>query len=135
MLRLVGIGDAKPVNFLVDTEAVFYPGQMAQLKVVGNKIICGLSDGTRPCGIIDDINDDKNNNSTVMSGMVTVWMHNGIFETDQYDVTERYTKGATLYCNKRGRFTVSNLMGLCPAVAIVIKKPSKESPTLELVWK
>jgi hypothetical protein len=40
---------------LVDRNAEFEPGQVAQLKLDGNQIVCGVSDGTAPLGIIDDI--------------------------------------------------------------------------------
>ena len=55
MLRLIQIGNALPINYVVDPTATFQPGQIAQLKVLGNEIVCGVSDGTAPIGIIDDI--------------------------------------------------------------------------------
>lgn len=39
----------------MDPAAEFQPGQIAQLKVYGNQIVCGVSDGRSPLGIIDDI--------------------------------------------------------------------------------
>jgi hypothetical protein len=56
MLRLVQIGNTMPVSFPVDPTSTFQPGQIGQLKVIGNEIVCGISDGTAPMGIIDDIN-------------------------------------------------------------------------------
>lgn len=56
MLRLIQVGNSLPVSFPVDPTSVFQPGQVAQLKVIGNEIVCGVSDGTAPFGIIDDIN-------------------------------------------------------------------------------
>ena len=56
MLRLIQIGNSLPVSFPVDPTSVFQPGQIGQLKVIGNEIVCGISDGTAPFGIIDDIN-------------------------------------------------------------------------------
>ena len=56
MLRLIQIGNTLPLSFPVDPSATFQPGQIAQLKVIGNEIVCGVSDGTAPLGIIDDIN-------------------------------------------------------------------------------
>lgn len=44
-----------PFSFPVDPNAEFQPGQIAQLNVMGNQIVCGVSDGTAPIGIIDDI--------------------------------------------------------------------------------
>jgi hypothetical protein len=56
VLRLIQIGNTLPLSYPVDPTATFQPGQVAQLKVMGNEIVCGVSDGTAPLGIIDDIN-------------------------------------------------------------------------------
>ena len=56
MLRLIQVGNTLPLSFPVDPTSEFQPGQIAQLKVIGNEIVCGVSDGTAPYGIIDDIN-------------------------------------------------------------------------------
>lgn len=56
MLRLIQVGNTLPLSFPVDPTSEFQPGQIAQLKVIGNEIVCGVSDGTAPFGIIDDIN-------------------------------------------------------------------------------
>ena len=55
MFRIVQAGNALPTVFPVDPNAEFQPGQIAQLGVMGNNIVCGVSDGTAPIGIIDDI--------------------------------------------------------------------------------
>lgn len=55
MLRLIQTGNSLPFSFPVDPNAEFQPGQLAQLNVMGNQIVCGVSDGTAPIGIIDDI--------------------------------------------------------------------------------
>lgn len=54
MLRLIQIGNSLPVSYAADLTSVFCSGQVGQLKVVGNNVVCGLSDGTAPLGIIDD---------------------------------------------------------------------------------
>jgi hypothetical protein len=56
MLRPIHHTGAYPVSYPVDNTSTFQPGQIAQLKVIGNDIVCGVSDGTAPIGIIDDIN-------------------------------------------------------------------------------
>ena len=56
MLRPIFIGNTLPMSYPVCPTDVFQPGQIAQLKVLGNEIVCGVSDGTAPLGIIDDIN-------------------------------------------------------------------------------
>jgi len=56
MLRLIQVGSSLPTSFPVDPTCTFEPGMIAQLKVLGNEVVCGVSDGTAPIGIIDDIN-------------------------------------------------------------------------------
>lgn len=55
MLRVIQTGNARPVSYPVDPNAIFEPGMLAQFKVIGNDIILGVSDGTAPIGIIDDV--------------------------------------------------------------------------------
>jgi hypothetical protein len=55
MLRILQEGNSLPFSFIVDPNAEFQPGMIAQLNVMGNQIVCGVSDGTAPIGIIDDI--------------------------------------------------------------------------------
>ena len=54
MLRLVQIGSAQAASYPADPVGYFYPGMIGQLKLHGNTIVCGVSDGTAPLGIIDD---------------------------------------------------------------------------------
>lgn len=54
-LRVIQAGLGRPVQYPVDPNAVFEPGMIAQLKVIGNDVVLGVSDGTAPIGIIDDI--------------------------------------------------------------------------------
>lgn len=49
------MGNSIPFSFPVDPSAEFEPGQVAQLQLLGNQALCGVSDGTAPFGIIDDI--------------------------------------------------------------------------------
>jgi hypothetical protein len=53
--RIVQAGNALPTSYPVDPNAEFQPGMVAQLGVMGNNIVVGVSDGTAPLGIIDDI--------------------------------------------------------------------------------
>lgn len=55
MLRLIQVGNALPFSYPVDPSSTFEPGQIGQLKQVGQDIVAGLSDGTAPIGIIDDV--------------------------------------------------------------------------------
>lgn len=55
MFQVLNIGTALPMQFPVDPAAEFQPGYLAQLKLHGNNLVCGVSDGTAPIGVIDDI--------------------------------------------------------------------------------
>jgi hypothetical protein len=55
MLRLIQVGNSLPISYPVDITASFQPGMICQLKLIGQDIVAGISDGTAPLGIIDDI--------------------------------------------------------------------------------
>jgi hypothetical protein len=55
MLRIIQAGNALPFSYPVDSTSSFQDGAIGQLKLVGQDIVVGLSDGTAPLGIIDDI--------------------------------------------------------------------------------
>jgi len=55
LLRIIQASNALPFSFPVDPDANFQPGCMGQLWPKGNQIVCGVSDGSAPIGIIDDI--------------------------------------------------------------------------------
>lgn len=55
MLRIIQAGNSLPFSYPVDPTSTFLPGQIGQLKLIGNDIVVGLSDGLAPLGIIDDI--------------------------------------------------------------------------------
>ena len=65
MLRLIQYGNSMPFSFPVDPSAEFRPGQAAQLGVMGNNVVCGVSDGTAPIGIIDDIKTNSFTSTSV----------------------------------------------------------------------
>jgi hypothetical protein len=54
VLKVIHSGNAMPMSLPVDPTAEFQPGAFAQLRVIGNDIVAGVSDGTAPIGIIDD---------------------------------------------------------------------------------
>lgn len=55
MLRVIQSGNSLPFSFIVDPSAEFEPGMIAQLNVSGNTVVCGVSDGRAPIGVIDEI--------------------------------------------------------------------------------
>lgn len=54
VLKLVQVGNSLPISYPVDPTAEFEPGMIAQLKLIGNNIVIGVSDGRAPMGILDD---------------------------------------------------------------------------------
>lgn len=57
MLRVVQSGTGRPISFPVDPNTTFQPGMIAQVRVIGNDVVMGVSDGVAPFGIIDDVKD------------------------------------------------------------------------------
>lgn len=57
MFRPIQIGTSRPVSYPVDPNATFQPGMICQTKLIGNDVVMGVSDGTAPIGIIDDMKD------------------------------------------------------------------------------
>lgn len=55
VLKLLQIGNALPFSMPHSLSAEFQPGQIAQLYTEGNQIVVGVSDGSMPFGIIDDM--------------------------------------------------------------------------------
>lgn len=55
IFRIIQVGNALPFSFPVDPAAEFEPGMIAQLNLFGNQVVCGVSDGTAPIGIIDEM--------------------------------------------------------------------------------
>jgi len=54
VLKIVQVGNSIPVSYPVDATAEFEPGMIAQFYLQGNQLVCGVSDGRAPVGIIDD---------------------------------------------------------------------------------
>lgn len=56
MLKAVQLGNSMPFSYPVDPTAIFESGMIAELKLIGNDLVAGVSSGLAPLGIIDDIN-------------------------------------------------------------------------------
>jgi len=74
------------------------------------------------------VSDMFSNDSTVASGLVTVWFMQGIYESDQYDPYVAYTVGSTLYANTDVTNSVSKLTTSSASspttVGVVVKVPA-----------
>jgi hypothetical protein len=54
MFRIRELGLARPSSFRVHPSAEFQAGAIGQLTLVGNSVVCGVSNGVSPIGVIDD---------------------------------------------------------------------------------
>lgn len=75
--------------------------------------------------------DIPGDSSVAATGLMTLHVFRGIFETDQYDTTVDYPINAPLFCGLDGKFT-SKVNG--PAIAQVVHRPSALNGTLSLLW-
>ena len=216
---------------MVDNSAEFEPGQIGQLKLNGNQIVCGVSDGSAPFGIIDDIkknafsatsideeviipipdvltttvgsnrktivdlkvelrhaqvspssfisrqipveliaengvlvflagttlNYDSDgdtiadalrtvvsysyqvpnvpgDDSTMASGMVTIWFQSMLANTDQFEPNQTYPLNAPLFVSESGLLTTRQIDPSYPAVAMVTGPPGSMAGSLEFRW-
>lgn len=55
MLKIIHSSNTLPLGVPVDPTAEFEAGMFAQYKLIGNDIVAGVSDGTAPFAIIDDV--------------------------------------------------------------------------------
>lgn len=54
MLDVIFSGNALPITYNLDPTASFESGMVGQLKIVGQEVVVGVSDGTAPLGLLDD---------------------------------------------------------------------------------
>lgn len=55
MFKIMQSGNSLPYSWPVDQNSQFQPGMLAQLNTFGNNIVVGVSDGSCPIGVIDDV--------------------------------------------------------------------------------
>jgi hypothetical protein len=132
MLRVVNTMGNLPINVEVDPNSTFEPGQIAQPKVANGACVYGRSDGTDAFGIIDDIKTSTEN-TTKYSGRVTIWHKRGLFETDQYDVSQLYLEGVSLFAGKDGRLTSKQNPGQ-QEVGICTRPPDDQNDAIRFLW-
>lgn len=97
----------------------FRQGMVAQMVVDGNEVKFGLSDGTAPFGFIDD-----NVASATISGKIAVWYSEGIYITDEFDVSEPYWLNCKLFVRKDGRITSKQTIPNQPSIGICLGPPT-----------
>ena len=55
VFKIIQAGNTGPLSYPVNPISSFEGGMIAQLDLYGNNVVCGVSDGTAPLGIIDDV--------------------------------------------------------------------------------
>lgn len=85
MLHLIQVGNALPVSYPVDSTSEFQPGQIAQLKLVGQDIVAGVSDGTAPLGLIDDVRTTAFTQNSIDEVVLIVVPEPNIYTPDGYN--------------------------------------------------
>lgn len=95
------------MTFIADPEAIFEPGMIGQLvEMPDGLLVCGVSDGTKPVGIIASTKKTKTPSiSFDKRKMVKVWWMRTRFKTDKFDKDGKYKKDGALYVNKNGLLT------------------------------
>lgn len=90
MLRILQSGNQLPHSWPVDPNAEFMPGMVGQLTTLGSNIVCGVSDGSAPIGIIDDVKTRaffaNATNETVIAGPIAGVMSQGGYLVTPNDV-------------------------------------------------
>lgn len=110
MLTLIQTGFGLPISYPLDPSATFQPGNIGQLKLMGQDIVVGLSDGSAPFGVIDDVRTSAF--TQPVYDEVVVIESNGTY-TDGYNFfTERAAKQELENANLNSNSFVSDYEGL-----------------------
>lgn len=84
------------------------------------------------CSYAYSVPDVPGDDTTAASGKVTLWVHRGIYQTDQFDTTVAYPLNATLFVTNDGKLTSRDTGS--PGIAIVTGPPSSLVGQLQLMW-
>lgn len=116
-----------PIRFLPDKTAKLEVGLIGQIIEIDGVPCCTVSDGTRPFGVIAEIN--------CKYGLVSMWFETMILCTDKFEKRgENYLPGTSLYVSKRGKLSTRKINENSQLVGHVISGPSDKHGYLELNW-
>lgn len=110
---------------------VFMAGSVLNFDATGSGIPNALRTVVRYAYTVPNTPGDD---STLGSGMVTVWFQRMIVEVDTFDPTANYPVNANLFISETGLFTTKQYAPDIPSVGLVIAPPSPIMPTLQLLW-
>jgi hypothetical protein len=121
-----------PRNFPIALGFDFEPGMLADFNDK-NEVI--LSNGRNVIGIIDDIRDSQlGQDTTMVSGKVTIWHERIVLQTDQFERSEIYNCFDPLFASKNALFTTFPEREDDPCVGMVLSPPKSTSPVLEFEY-
>jgi len=72
--------------------------------------------------------------SVAASGRVTVWFTRGIYESDQFETTQRYPINANLFVSEEGKLTTRQPSANHFGVAIVTASPTSIFSSVQFMW-
>ena len=112
----------------------FEPGLIAQTRELDGVIVCDVSDGTRPLGIVSNsIFNDSDKINFNEKYMVEVWPQRMVFRTNNYEIGD-YRTGDLLYVSLNGLLTIICPFEDAPAVGRIISGPKKLGEEFEALW-
>lgn len=110
-------------------------GDVVQLTVESNSVCLVKSDGTAPLGFLTRRIKVVGKKTKAIKRYVGEVRHGrSVWETDNFDVRQRYPVNANLYINQDGAFTTVRPTETHPAVAMVLYPPTADNSTLQLIW-
>lgn len=129
MFKIVESLILDPIRILSPLKSRVKPGSIGQLKEFDGNIVCELSDGTRPFGIVGDViyTDSKYK-------FIQVFPQRMVFKTNEYEWKKNYSGGCSLYVSKNGRFTSEKPFKDALCVAKMISPPDERKGYFEALW-
>lgn len=110
-------------------------GDIAQLDVIGNKVVAIKSNGLCPFGVVvKKIKVLNKKSRTIKRHAVRVIFHRVALKTDNYDVFQKYPVNANLFVNEDGKFTTKLPSPNHPAVGSVIEPLTDTDNLLHVFW-
>lgn len=72
--------------------------------------------------------------STMGSGMLTVWFGRGFYESQSFETNQVYPVNSNLYCNEHGLLTTRRPSPIHPAIAMTTAPPTAINSSLQFLW-
>ena len=133
MFEVIETTIEEPIRIFAAPESVFKPGLIGQFQELDNNIVCCLSDGSKPIGIVDDTKERESWFNP--KSMVRIWTQRMVFRTDQFDKSCEYKIGIPLYVSKKGMLTAQRPdIEDAQYVARLITPPGNNKPYVEALW-